>query len=596
MNLSLPFLLVFAGLLGAWFSWLAVRRPDRRRLIWRLLATWGVVACLVLLLAPPHLTRSYNASEAILLTEGYSPDTLRALMKTLRPRPQVYGFETKANGAEAVPDLTSFRQAHPAVKTLHVLGNGLPAEEIVALSGVRLVPHFSPLPAGVLAASWSPEITLGEEVLVQGTFHGTATQPVNLFLQAAGQPRDSVELRKGVDQPFALRFRPKAAGQFVYNLRWKDADDSVQQEDVPVVVQAPRRLSVLLLSSAPSFEGKFLKNALAQQGHSVALRSQMSKDIYATELVNLPALTLNRLTPSLLQKFDVVLLDDVTLQRLSGGEKQALQQAVRQQGLGVLTSVSPQTTKAVPFFTEAVFRTISEKQARNGAVRWAKQTGTSPVLPLSNAVLQPKEGQQALAWEQKPTQALVVHYRKGLGQVGISLVPETFPLALEGKETLYQQYWATILTALAKPEEAVPVTFASTDRPFQEHQPVTFVSSVPLTNASFTSGNAKVQPAIYRQTDAPDNSYATGMIWPQSSGWQTLTLNKKTRVPVYIHASAGWTTQKLQTQRQALLRAASQVHPSSKALGLKREEPVSLWLIGSVLVSLLGFLWLEEKL
>ncbi|WP_210462194.1 hypothetical protein [Rufibacter roseolus] len=597
MHLPLPFLLVLAALLGAWFSWLAVRRPDRRRLFWRLLATWGVVACLVLLLAPPKITRTYNASEAILLTESYQTDTLNALLKRLRPKPQVYAFGVTVEKARQVTDLASFRRQHPSVRTLHVLGYGLPAEELAMLYSLRLISHLSILPAGVLTASWPQEITLGDAIPVQGRFHGSSEKKLALYLHAAGQPRDSVEIRKGVDQTFFLRFTPKTAGQFVYTLRWKDEDDSLHQENLPVVVKAPRQLNVLLLSSAPSFEGKFLKNALAQRGHSVAVRNQVSQGIYNTEWVNFPVQNLNRLTPALLQKFDVVLLDDLTLQRLGAQEKQALQQAVRQQGLGVLTAISQKSPKPMDFFTEGVFRPISEKPSRIGAVRWPQQTSAQAVLPLSNIVLQPKEGQQPLAWEQNPTQALVVRSRKGLGQVGISLLPETFPLALEGKETLYQLYWASVLTALAKPEEANPITWLTISKPFQEQQPITFLAAAPLSKASFlaeTYGGQK--PAVYENTDVKDAAYTQGMIYPQVAGWHTLKLNEKTEASVYVHPAAGWRTQFLQMQQKAFLQVSSQSTAGPQAQMTEQEEPISLWIIGSVLVALLGYLWLEEKL
>ncbi|KAA3440616.1 hypothetical protein [Rufibacter hautae] len=597
MPLPLPILLVFAALLGAWFTWLAVRRPDRRRLLWRLLATWGVVACLVLFLAPPKITRTYNATEAILLTEGYHADTLNALLKRLRPKPQVYAFGVTGEKARQVTDLATFRRQHPSVRTLHVLGYGLPAEELAMLDSLRLMNHLSNLPAGVLTASWPQEITLGDVVSVQGRFHGSPERKMTLYLQAAGKPRDSAEIRKGADQTFSLRFTPKTAGRFVYALRWKDTDDSLRQENLPVIVKAPRQLNVLVLSSAPSFEGKFLKNALAQRGHSVAIRNQVSQGIYSTEWVNLPSQNLNRLTPALLQKFDVVLLDDVTLQRLSPPEKQALQQSVRQQGLGVLTSVSQKSPKPITFFTEGVFRLISDKPARTGALRWPQQTSTQAVLPLSNTILQPKEGQQPLAWEQNPTQASVVRSRKGLGQVGISLLPETFPLALEGKETLYQQYWATVLTALAKPEEASPITWLTSSQPFQEQQPLSFLTAAPLTKASFQAESARdQQSAIYENTDVKDAAYSQGMIYPQVAGWHTLKLNEKTEAPVYVHPSSGWRTQFLQMQQKAFLQASSQNTVNAHTQMTQQAEPISLWIIGSVLVALLGYLWLEEKL
>ncbi|WP_210489621.1 hypothetical protein [Rufibacter aurantiacus] len=595
MHLPLPLLLLLAALLGAWFTWLAVRRPDRRRLLWRLQATWGVVACLVLFLAPPKITRTDNASEAILLTEGYHADTLNVLQKRLRPKPQVYAFGVAGEKARQVTDLASFRRQHPSVKTLHVLGYGLPAEELAMLDSLRLVSHLSNLPAGVLTASRPQEITLGDAVSVQGRFHGSAEKKLTLYLQAAGKSRDSVEIRKGADQIFSLRFTPKTAGQFVYTLRWKDEVDSLHQENLPVVVKVPRQLNVLLLSSAPSFEGKFLKNALAQRGHSVAIRNQVSQGIYSTEWVNLPAQNLNRLTPALLKKFDVVLLDDLTLQRLGVQEKQTLQQAVRQQGLGVLTAISQKSPKPMAFFTEGVFRLISEKPARSGAVRWPQQTSAQAVLPLSNIVLQPKEGQQPLAWEQNPTQALVVRSRKGLGQVGISLLPETFPLALEGKETLYQQYWASVLTALAKPEEENTFHITSGWLTPQVHHPITFSFSSASLKFRSLQDSLSSSIAFYAQTSTLIPDLQLGQKWPQNTGWHRVQLSEGSRF-LYVYPENAWKLSQLSKNQRLFALRIQKRSPAQMHTALERQEPLPLWLPAFLFLFLLTYLWLEEKI
>ncbi|GGK83456.1 hypothetical protein GCM10011405_34170 [Rufibacter glacialis] len=563
----------------------------------RLLVTWGVVACLVLLLSPPNITRTYNATEAILLTPGYSPDTLQALLNKLRPRPQVFSFGQNAPKTQAVADLGTFQRENPAVKRVHVLGHGLSAEELNALAGLRMVPHLSPVPNGVLAASWPQDITLGEEVQVQGRFSGATDQNITVYLQAAGRPRDSVVVKKGQEQAFSLRFTPKATGQFVYALQWKDAQDSLHQEVLPLTVKTPRKLSLLLLSSAPSFEGKFLKNALAQQGHSVAIQNQVSKGIYQTELVNLPALALNRLTPGLLQKFDVVLLDEATLQSLGAAEKGALQQAVRTQGLGVLTTVSQKAPKPSSFFLEGDFRAIQGKQAQIGAVQWPKQAGPTAMLPLPHLLLHPKEGQEALAWHQNPRQTLALRYRKGMGQVGISLVTETFPLALEGKETLYQQYWATLLTALAKPGPSSPVSFSTTPVPFQVGQPLPFQLSVPGSDAVLVSATRNGQEAaVYGVQDEQEGASFQGQAWPQTAGWHTLRVNEKVQAPVYVHAASAWQTLHVQERQKALLRAEALKPTVAHSQKTEKEEPLSLWPIGAVLLVLLAYLWVEEKL
>ncbi|AMM50685.1 hypothetical protein TH61_05145 [Rufibacter sp. DG15C] len=594
MTISLLLLLVFAVLLGTWLTWLAVRRADRRRLAWRIVASWVAVACLVLLVSPPSITRTYSATEAILLTEGYRPDTLTSLLNRLSPKPKVFSYDVKADRATLVTDFSQFKASNPAVQTVHVLGHGLEEETLAELGNLQVIPHLAPLPTGVLSASWPHKITLGEDVQVQGKFISTG-QATRLYLQAAGIKRDSVEIKKGAEQMFRLRFQPKTTGRFVYHLQWRDAEDSLRQEQIPVIVEAPRLLNVLLLSSAPSFEVKFLKNALAQKGHGVAVRSQVSKGIYQTETVNLPAVQVSRVTPALLQKFDVMLLDAAALQSMSGQEKQAVQQAVRQQGLGVLTTFTGDRPKSIPFFGEAAFARISEKEAVNGPVRWQGQTSSAVVLPLTAFAIRPTQGQQPLAWSNRQNQALVLTSRKGVGQVGVSLVPETFSLALEGKEKLYQDFWATVLTGLAKPleESAISVEplFATV------HQSAALTTSgegqlqKPVISTEKTGSSSSVLSA--GSTVLP--SQLTFTIWPQKQGWHSFQSAPGLSANFFIYPSTSWQTHRLYHLQQSNLNLASAPKHAIDKKHIEQKEAFPLWPFGLGLLLALGFLWLEEK-
>jgi hypothetical protein len=594
VTLSLPLLLVFAFLLGAWLTRLAVRRADRRRLALRLVASWVAVVCLVLLVSPPSITRTFSASEAILLTEGYHPDTLASLLNKMKPKPQVFGYHVQAKRAISVVDLAEFKARNPAVQTVHVLGYGLEEEALAELSTLQVLPHLSPLPIGVLSASWPQKITLAEQLVIQGKFT-SAGQKTRLYLQAAGAKRDSIEIKEGAEQTFSLQFKPKTAGQFVYALQWRDAEDSLHMEQLPVVVEAPRLLNVLLLSSAPSFEVKFLKNALAKKGHGVAVRSQVSKGISQTETVNLPNMQINRLTPALLQKFNVVLVDAATTQSLSGQEKLAVQQAVRQEGLGVLTTFTSDRPKAIPFFAEAVFNRISGKEAINGPVKWAGQTSTAVILPLTAFALQPKLGQQSLAWGNSPKEALVITSRKGAGQVSVSLVPETFPLTLEGKEKLYQEFWATVLTSLAKPLEEpaifVEPAFAAV------HQPVTLTNSGQshLQKPIIASEQTKKSVSVITVGSTALPSQLSLMFWPQQQGWHTFKTTDQISSSFFTYPSNSWQTNRLYQLQQANMKAAKVGVQAAGNKDIKQKEALPLWPFGLGLLLALGFLWIEEK-
>ena len=173
MTPYLPYLLaLLAALLLGWLAW---RRPDRRRLVWRLLASTVAGISLVLLLFPPTYQRALDPGTAILLTQGYSADTLENLLASLEPKPIVYTYHTKAPSSVAIPDLYTFRQKQPQLQTVHVLGYGLAEQELEAMQGLQLVPHLSDMPAGIASITWSEQVSLGEAVQAAG---GEIVRPV----------------------------------------------------------------------------------------------------------------------------------------------------------------------------------------------------------------------------------------------------------------------------------------------------------------------------------------------------------------------------------------------------------------------------------
>ncbi|MFC6996362.1 hypothetical protein [Rufibacter roseus] len=594
MNLPLPLLLTLALLLDAWLTWLTVRRDNRRWLLGRLLTCWGIVACLVFLVHPPKVDRTYSASEAVLLTQGFSPDTLKALLADQSPAPQVFSFEAEHPKAISIKDFSAFQQEQPSVKILHVLGYGLELEELQALKQMRMIPHLSALPAGVLSAGWPQEVALGEELRVQGRFH-SADKPVQLYLNANGVNRDSVEFQQRGEHEFTLQFTPKAVGQYVYHLQWKEANDSIFQEEVPVSVLPPRRLNVLLLSSAPSFETRFLKNELARQGHGVAVRNQVSKGIYQTESINLPSRSLNRLSDQLLQKFDLVLLDASTLQSLSTNETKALQHAAREQGLGILTSFSDNNPKTISFFAEASFDRFSKKELRNRSLQWKNSTGGTAELTVPAFTIQPKEGHKVLVWEnQQQNRVVAAQYRKGLGMVGISLATETFPLALAGKEHVYRQFWSDILSSLAKPAAKLRFLTAGSLAPVQVHEPAYFFSSKPVDSVSLV-GQATTSslPAPY------PSSLPKQLIqqhWPNPAGWNIAYSRADSIGTFYTSSPSNWPLLKIQQKKARFLASATNNASPLDEEAIVKQEAINLWPVYFLLLFFLAFLWLEEKL
>nr|GFC52087.1 hypothetical protein [Tanacetum cinerariifolium] len=250
-----------------------------------------------------------------------------------------YGVPAPA-GARPLGSLLTLAEQHPALRQLHVLGHGLPAADLGALGNVPLLAHAAPAFEGFRQAQWSPQLRLGQALVVEGSVAAN-NAPTWVSLRTAGTGRDSVRLTKS--GAFRLRYVPKAAGLQLPKLVLRQDGRVLAAEPVPVEVTTAALPPVLLLAAVPSFEFKFLKNNLAAQGRAVALRTTVSKGLVQTEFLNQPAQPLDHLTPTLLSRYAVVVVDAATLAALPASESQALRTATQagRLGLVVLAEVAP---------------------------------------------------------------------------------------------------------------------------------------------------------------------------------------------------------------------------------------------------------------
>ena len=104
----------------------------RRRQAARALAGAVAAAALWFSAFPPLHQVPAARGQAILLTAQYSPDTLRQLLRRLGAGTPVwnYGNAPVPSGARPLSSLLTLAEQQPRLRTLHVLGQGLPAAEL----------------------------------------------------------------------------------------------------------------------------------------------------------------------------------------------------------------------------------------------------------------------------------------------------------------------------------------------------------------------------------------------------------------------------------------------------------------------------------
>ncbi|NML66013.1 hypothetical protein HHL22_12440 [Hymenobacter sp. RP-2-7] len=586
-------LLAAAGLLGLGLLLAAWRRPNRRWRVARLLASVVAVAALWLLAYPPTRLVPARRNEAILLTAGYSPDTLWALRRQLGPAAPVwsYGLPTPPAGSRPLGSLLALAERQPALRQLHVLGQGLPAPDLPALGAVPVRWHSAAYP-GIAAAYWPRQLVLGQVFEVEGTV-GPVGAGAWLRLRGAGAGRDSVRV-PAAGGAFRLRYRPRAAGLLLPTLVLRPATRPPVAEPLPVEVTDEQKPPVLLLAAAPGFEFKFLKNSLAAAGRAVALRTPVSRGLVQTEVVNQPAQALDHLTPALLARYPLAVADAAALAALPPAESQTLRAAVQGGRLGLVVLAGPGALPAAVPGRAAFSVQPGPADAAPTALAWPDAPAKlRAALPAS---LRPGAGLRPLVLAGPSQRPVVAAHRVGLGAVVVSVVPETFRWMLQGDSTGYRAYWSRLLAA-ALPPPAPAAAWQLAEAWPRRGYPLTLrlaAGRLPGPAEALRvrplAGGPVAHLALAQDPRLPE--WSTAPYWPGQAGWHEVRGPGAAIYHFFVFDSAAWRGPELAARARSQAARTGEA-PASRYL--VREPWPAGWLL-ALFVLAAGFLWLEEKL
>ncbi|HLK98908.1 MAG TPA: hypothetical protein VK364_14150, partial [Hymenobacter sp.] len=532
-------LLLACSLLGLSLVAAAWRRPNRRHRLARLVASLVAVAALWLTAYPPQRATQVPRNEAILLTAGYQPDSLTALLRRLGPATRLWHYAP--NSAFPPPDtptiarLGALREQYPALERVHLLGYGLPAAALPELGPLRLVWHKPPSFNGFHAAQWNRTLELGQPLLLEGYFSGPAGRAVWVRLQATGTTQDSVRLPTGRGT-FRLRYTPKVTGRVVATLSAGPLNQLLAAEPVPAEVLPPTPLRVLLVAATPSFELKFLKNHLADRQHAVAWRAGISRGLTQTEFSNQPAVDLSRLTPALLSRYDIVVADASSLASLSSSETQALRAAQRTTGLGLIllaeVSVSPKAIPSAPTI-QVVPQQVPEA-TRSQRLAWpAAATIVPATLRLSGTA-------RALITTTNGAHPVVAAQRTGLGTMVVSVLSETYPWLLQSATSLYENYWSRLLSAAARPTSYTSRWTVTDAWPRPEMPLILRLTAASSSSSLPTAATGQLIARMPLLQDSRLPEWSTATFWPTKAGWHQVQRPGQAAQWFYVFDHSAW--------------------------------------------------------
>ncbi len=583
--------------------WLAWKRPDRRLRLLRLVTSAGALLSLLFMALPPHLTRPVTRTEAILLTPGYHPDTLQKLRNKVGDATKIFDYTSGPTRYTAVTSVAVITQDFPRVNRLHVLGYGLQENDLQQLRSIQIIPHLNTLPAGIINLDWTRQLTAGDKLIVSGRYHQTVDKLVWLYLDVAGKTQDSTLITRNGTNRFNLSYLPKEAGRYVYTLHTRMGQQKAFAGELPVEVKLKTKLRVLLLPSGPSFEVKFLKNYLAAEQHGVALRFPVSKNISQTEWLNLPAAPLKTINSALLKQFDLLITDTKTLQTLPTRERQIINQAGQNSGLGLI--IVPETlplTFSPDFLTgfELVRSPFSNLGPEATKVSWMDYTAPAQTTPLPYIIKATPNLKELV--RSNTGKVLVATKQSGWGKITLNLLPQTYTWLLAGNQSAYASFWSLLIKQTAKPL-LTDHTWHVTAHPIaQVNHALKLSLSDNNYSAEFPFPNGVVQ-AVDQPADTVYLAQAvwlphrfTGTFWPRTRGWHQV--NKPVHAPYffYVFKDASFLAWQQATCLTVTRNFKQPVVVKSKpARQLTESRPIGAIYFFVTFLICAGFLWLEEK-
>lgn len=560
--IPLAFLLLAVFLFKEWKSGL------HRRWLRSIVAVLSII-CLALIALQPVVPDKNDTAYAIVLSNRYTQASLDSLKELYDPEILTYrpGDDLFEPGA--------------AFRSVFMLGEGVAPFDLWQFDGTPAVYIPGHEPTGVVKLKYSGETTVGEPITIKGLYRNNKGRKRIILEALEGYALDSVAVG-GSETPFSLSAETKASGRFLYHLKVKDtAGKVVSRDPLPVVVKDKIPLNVLIINAFPTFETKYLKNFLAESGHTVLVRSQVTRGKFRYESYNRPASRLNMLTYDQLVAFDLIIMDYTSLMQLSRKELNTMEEAIRRGGAGLFiqSDESLHGSSVIPLLPFH-FATDSESEISLEGQKISKHPFIIKNDFLQEALHTGKSGM------------LTVARQSGFGKVGTTVLSDTYTLLLKGEDAAYKRLWTSITEAHARPltdknewSGLHPVVFANQPHQFQlrsqEPQPKVVADNISVPMA--------------QDIDIPGVWH--GKIWPEEQGWHQISTQADSlgAFDYYVVDTTYWqglvAAQTRLANRKYFTGTTPQVE--SKTTGWRTLNLIYFYLLFILGV---GYLWLAPKL
>ena len=580
--------LIICCLIAAFAVWKEINRPKRGHLKFRVIASILAVSALAGIILPISYTRKTSVSNdraIVLLTPGFDPDSLINYKGDLL-------FTTNRSIQKSYPQaklirLDELKIDSPAFIKMHVFGCGLNESELKQLNHVPMAFHPASLPAGIDNINWNQKLRTGESLTVQGRYNNSSSKAVKLILKGLSTQLDTAVIPAEGNKEFELNTVPKSDGRAVYHLLAIAGTDTLENENLPLEIAPVPPLKILILSAAPDFETKFLKNWLSENGYQVAARSKISKDKFSSEYANMQPVKLERLNAGILGQFDVVIGDLSEL--ITEG---SLKSEITQKGLGLIIWADSLSKDSSWLQTNFLIEKLKVKNPSPMAlnIRGGKRKST------------PLKTDQLFIREMPATQSLVRDAQNhsfagsslaGSGRLVFTTITNSYNWMLTGDNEDYAAFWSLLIKSVAR-KTPVAENWHVARYP-AANEPIDL-----LLESAQSSGKIIVDSSVVAPAQNPQIPFEwISRYWPTTVGWHHIKQNNGQAAWWYAYGKDDWKPAKA-TQKMAATSRYAEAYPANGSVTKQIHKKVRIEVpkiyFYLLLLAASVYLWAEAKI
>ncbi|MCM4168319.1 hypothetical protein KCTC52924_03885 [Arenibacter antarcticus] len=569
------FWFIMGGLILLWgvFIWKEGALFPKGRFFVRMLVATLALLALALIALKPMIPSKYNPMVGVVLTPGYQVQLLDSLRKT-HDNLKVLNYD---DGVD-ISDFLSL--LHP----VYILGRGIAPFNFWQYKKRSSTYLGGTLSSGVVRLNYDQEGTEGSKLIVKGVYNKPQSGNVLVLTDPAGTGLDSVAMSNYINQEFSLISDRKVQGQFLFSLVEKDSMGIiVGTEPLPQIIRKKKIFKVLILNGFPTFETKYLKNFLAEAGHELVVRSQMTKGKFKFEYFNTEKIVVNQLSHTLLKAFDLLIMDSETYLGLPKTTLEVLKVSVLDNGLGIF--VQPNETLYTSQGNLLDFNFIKDNIKE---MDWEKDSKTK----MSKYPFHIHDEMRVEPIHKSHNTLLTAYKRLGKGRVGTSVMHGTFSLLLVGDSRGYREFWTTVIEAIGK--RHIPgADWKVENFPVFVNEPLNFKLNNFTADSVVRSSDGYSVPLMQH---VEVKNLWSGTTFPRQTGWNSLQLeiDTTTNNAFYVMDTLSWSS----------LRGYDLIQENKRFFNSKKDAAKipsqyqlmnPLWFY-SIFILGIGYLWLAPKL